>query len=266
MILILKRSWIFLLIASLAFLAINPAPAIAGAGKGIEICIKNIIPSMLPFMIIIQMLSNTGINLPPSVSSFLCGYPMGAIISQESFNKKRITLEKMQIVAAVTNNPSLGFTLGVVGATIYHSIRIGWILVGLQVVSMLIMRIIFRKKEEKLVIKKGQAEASPVHVFRYTALTIGIVCVTIIFFSSVFAILEQLRVPTFLTSFLEITNGLNFVPPLPFAAFLLGFGGISVCFQTFAVCPDVHRGKYIMLKLIQGLINALLMYLMVLAF
>jgi len=266
MIILLKRSWILILIAALAFLAINPTSAINGAVQGIEICIKTIIPSMLPFMIIIQLISNSGLAIPPAISSFLCGYPFGAMQSQERFSGKRISYEKMQIMAAITNNPSLGFTLGVVGTLIYHSIRIGWMLAGVQVIAMVIMQVIFRKKEFRVQSSEFRYKKANVNIFRHVALTIAVVCTTIIFFSSVFSILETLHVPTFLTSILEITNGLKCIPPLPFAAFLLGFGGISVCFQTFAVCPDVERGKYVMLKLIQGMINAMLMYLVVLVF
>jgi len=259
MIVILKRSKLILLCAILAFILFNPSPAITGAAKGMELCLKAIIPSMLPFMVIVQVLMGNGLYFPSVIGGFLCGFPNGAIMTQGLYKDGRIKDKKFQALSILSNNASIGFVVAAVGSGIYHSIKVGWLLLGAQIVSVMIMTL-FLKKDLKGKYIHSQMPLTKVNAFRNTSIYMAIVCTTVIFFSSIIYILNSLHIPMFLTSIIEITNGLSFIPPLPFAAFLLGFGGISTAAQTFAVCPTLDRKKYILLKLLQGFICGLLVY------
>jgi len=259
MIVVINRLKLIILCALLAFIALNPSSAIKGAAAGIELCVKAIIPSMLPFMVIVQVLRNSGLYFPPMIGGFLCGFPNGAIMTQELYNVGKIKKDRFQKLAVISNNASIGFVFAAVGIGIYHSIKVGWLLFGAQVITALIMGLFLglRKSERPSIIK----ETSKVNAFRAISIYLAIVCTTVIFFSSIIYILNSLHIPFFLTSLIEITNGIAFVPPLPFAAFLLGFGGFATAAQTFAVCSSLNKKQYIFLKLLQGIICGFLVYL-----
>ena len=221
---------------------------------------------MLPFIILIQFLLNSGFILHPFLSGFLCGFPTGALQAHELYRGKRLTGPNYQALSAIANNASIGFVLFAVGFAIYKSIKIGWFLLGIQIVTSLLMWLLFYKKTKKNDLPKQiNNNFSPLtsnfSPFKSSAIIMSIICTTVIFFSCIISILQSWCVPPFLTSLLEMTNGIAAVPPLPFASFLLGFGGLCVAFQTFSTCSNINKTKYIFLKLTQGIIASLLTFL-----
>jgi len=268
MIIIFRKAKIWLPFLCFIILILSPKPAISGSLTGIELCLKTIIPTMLPFIILIQFLINNGIILPPLIAGFLCGFPTGAITSHELYKNNRISKSNYQTLAAISNNASLGFILFAVGFAIYRSIKIGWFLLIIQIVTSLLMWLIFCRKRNKNDLPKqihNRYSLFTIHYslnksnpFKQSALIMSTICTTIIFFSSLISMLQSWHLPPPLTSLIEITNGISAVPPLPFTSFLLGSSGLCVAFQTFSVCPQINKQKYFLLKLTQGLLAAIL--------
>lgn len=94
---------------------------------------------------------------------------------------------------------------------------------------------------------------------------------------SIFGIEDGRFATSILSGFLELTNGVKLLASIPiknisisiiFAAFLLGFGGISVLLQVFSIISktDLSIKPYFYGKLLHGIIAAFYTFLLITAF
>lgn len=109
-------------------------PAMNGAKAGLILWYRFILPSLLPFMVLIQLIQKTdtlsmitrktGLLMRrfPGVSAygsfavtagFICGYPMGAKVTADLVSAKKISLQEGQYLLSFCNNLSPMFILGV---------------------------------------------------------------------------------------------------------------------------------------------------------
>lgn len=122
----MKEKAISILLCFLLILLIIFAPsASVGASKGLILWYSQVLPSLLPFTLILQMMMNSGtvlwlgsisgpviskvFGLSPSgsfciLTGFLCGFPMGALTASQIFEQKLINKEETQLLAAACNN------------------------------------------------------------------------------------------------------------------------------------------------------------------
>ena len=92
------------------------------------------------------------------------------------------------------------------------------------------------------------------------------ICAFVVFFVTALSLLQPLPPfqPPLVRGLLELTNGVTGLENTPAgfvqAAFLLGWGGISVHCQTAAVLEGtgLSMGRYMLAKGVQGLLSALL--------
>lgn len=96
-------------------------------------------------------------------------------------------------------------------------------------------------------------------------------------FFQMFGINNQSFSLSFTSGMIELTNGVSLLAAIPYkalsvniilAAFLLGFGGISILLQVFSITSrsDVSIKPYILGKLMQGLFAALYTYIFISTF
>lgn len=236
------------------------------------------------------------------IMGIISGYPTGAkIVCNLRENKlcSRIEAERM---IAFTNNSGPLFILSVVGITIFSNSEIGYLLLFTHILSAITIGIIFRfwkksldtKTVATLPIKSninsnnlGTILTESIKKSIYTLLNIG---GYVVLFSVIISILENIHLFNFLgkilsifnisknysipllTGFFELSNGiskLNFTTVsnisnlIIIAAFLLGFGGISVVLQVYSIISktDISIKPYILAKLLQGIIASIYTFL-----
>lgn len=124
---------LFLLSAFLLSLFYRNA-VIAGASEGLVLWYRHVLPTLLPFMILTQIMMRTDslsllsrltgpvLRYFPGVSGyggfavmtgFLCGYPMGAKVTTDLLKSKHVSVNEASFLLSFCNNMSPMFILGV---------------------------------------------------------------------------------------------------------------------------------------------------------
>ncbi|WP_297435100.1 sporulation integral membrane protein YlbJ [uncultured Clostridium sp.] len=315
-----KFNYIFSLILSLfiIYLIINPVISINSAIDGLTIFMKSIFPTLLPFLFCCNMLIYTNaINLYNKlfgflfsklfylsqnssfavISSYLCGYPIGAKYSTTLFENKKITKSEFSRLISIASNASPLFLTSVVATSMLNNHKLGYLLLISSYFSSLIIALFLIKKEDSSRIISNSSLPSNIYSFgesikqsiEDSMLTLINLCGYIVIFSILIGILQDsiifnntlnilsnlFGIPSdILTSFslglLELTNGCKLISTLDIAlstklciiSFLASFGGLSIITQTFSFFSKhkISFKKYFFLKFLQGLISATLMF------
>ncbi len=121
------------LVLFFVLLILNPQVTVSGASTGLLLWFHSIIPSLLPFMILSNLLvSLNGISLFTGLlhpitgrlfdisqngsyalfTGLVCGYPMGAKTCADLLKERRISREESQYLLCFSNNPGPAFISG----------------------------------------------------------------------------------------------------------------------------------------------------------
>lgn len=236
------------------------------------------------------------------IMGIISGYPTGAKIVCNLRNNKLCSKIEAERLLAFTNNSGPLFIISVVGISIFSNVEIGYLLLFTHILSAITIGIIFRfwKKsidsptKTTLPIKSNINQNDFAYILTEsikksisTILTIGgfVVIFSVIisilenfyffeFFGKILSFLnisDKLSIP-FLSGFIELSNGIsrlsitntpNISNIIILAAFLLGFGGISVALQVYNIISktDISIKPYILAKLLQGIIASIYTFL-----
>lgn len=236
----------------------------------------------------------------PIVASILCGYPLGAKYCANIYSMGYIDKNEYQRLLNIASNVGPLFLIGSVGTALLGNVSLGYILLVGNYLSAIIIGLITKKKRtnprssslhspksEK--INFGLAIKNSVENSINTILSIGgfIVIFSVIislvknnqYISIVFNQLEHmlhLSSGTLYGLFLgsiEITNGCNILSLLQLSlpiklgiiSFLCSFSGLAIIAQvsSFVSETNVNYGKYIFLKVIQGIFSFIITYILV---
>ena len=232
----------------IVLIAFSPA-AKAGAIKGINLCENIIIPSLLPILI----LSNTIITMKSKSAvksavllGLISGYPSGAALTRELYRNGHITSKQAERIMSYNFCGGCAFIISAVGGIIYKNIKAGIILYLSCVISSLIIAFVtkpFYKSKEQICNKNTTRKKAFTTVLcesvEKSAKSLAVMSAYIILFSALMAVIT---IPDFIVPIIEITNGLctsKALPPLPFCAFFLSFGGLCVHFQLFSFLTEM---------------------------
>lgn len=236
----------------------------------------------------------------PIVASILCGYPLGAKYCANIYSMGYIDKNEYQRLLNIASNVGPLFLIGSVGTALLGNVSLGYILLVGNYLSAIIIGLITKKKRtnprssslhspknEK--INFGLAIKNSVENSINTILSIGgfIVIFSVIislvknnnYISMVFDQLENMLhlssgslYGLFLGS-IEITNGCNILSLLQLSlpiklgiiSFLCSFSGLAIIAQvsSFVSETNVNYGKYIFLKIIQGIFSFIITYILV---
>ena len=256
---------------------------------GMKRAIYNVIPAAFPFMIatdlylaygnpekipIIGYLFSKITALPKgAVGAYLCGgiagFPIGACEAGRLYDEGSIDRREAEYLAAVSNNPSLPFTLVVVGEAFLGSRDVGFTLILITYISSILSALIWREGKRKVsktpdskernfsfvTSVKRSAEAS-----LYIAAFVGIFSAVpgiLTYFVKNEIILSILSAVTELATATDYISNLDIYYNFKLAliAGALSFGGVSVMMQSSAVASGKMIGKrYFLIKLTQGII------------
>lgn len=233
------------------------------AKKGLSIWYQNMVPALLPMMILTSCMIKLNVTgmfasiIYPITKKlyhlskngtyallvgFLCGFPMGAKVICELYNQKKLSKNEANALLPICNNIGPVFML-TYGLKAFITEQIYLVLLLFYALPLIYAFYIFRTYDFQ-----NTMEHSPKKLPFSVALdesisesAAGILSLGgYLMFFSILTLIPKEIIPltseavSFLTCFLEITNGLSHVPVLPSYVLLalLQFGGICCIFQT----------------------------------
>lgn len=298
------------LICTAAALMLWPQQSMQAAKEGLSLCAETIVPSLFPFFVLSGMVVELGMagylgrllervmwpvfrvggaGAAALVLGFVGGYPVGARTAIELYQKGACSRTETERLLAFCNNSGPAFILGVVGAGVFGSSRVGLVLYLTHIAASLCVGLIFRfyhGTEEC----SGREISQSVKVVRFSAAFTDSVraalsgVLNICAFVVVFAVVIRLltlagvvelaaRVPQalgmdagqarqMLRGLLEVTSGVSALEGegrLTIAAFMLGWAGMSVHCQVLCFLSDsgLRASTYLAGKALHGVLSAL---------
>ncbi len=234
----------------------------------------------------------SGVGAAAFFAGICGGYPLGAQTAAELYLTGQIGKEEAERLLRFGNNSGPSFLVGVIGAGIFSSRAAGLLLYGVHLSAALLTGFLFRRRGETpdaepkgVEERRGIAEALVASV-RQSVTAVLSVCGFVVCFCVLAGLLDALglwdaaavflsRLPgvdarearALLIGLLELSNGIGALRGLPpsgarfvLAAFLCGWGGLSVQFQTMAVLAetDLNAGPHFVGRLCSAALSALL--------
>ena len=292
-----------LLVAGGLFLCLvaGSAQAAEGARAGISLCAATLIPSLFPFFTLANLLSELGLpdllgqRLTPltkrlfrvsgcGAQAFVLGisggYPLGASVVADLRKRQLISRAEGERLLAFCNNSGPAFILGAAGG-VFHSPGAGLLLYGAHILGAVLTGILFRghgtwdAPPPAKTPPQPLSAAFPRAVSKALTVTLS-VCAYVTFFQAFMALIP---VPEALspagkalfTGVWELAGGIasfRGLAPTPvnlaLAAFLLGWGGISVHLQTIGVLADtdIKSARHLAGRALCGIFAAVFTFLL----
>ena len=171
----------FLIFATMAIIIANPKLFNNGTIAGLKLFFYSVLPGLFPFMLLTKLiteigflfkitpkfdrfsktvLGTSGVSIYAFLMSILSGYPIGAKIIADLYQKQLITEgeAKKMSVFCTTSGPI--FIIGTVGTIMFQSFKIGVIIYFSHVISSVIMGICYhlltKKHQNKDISKPSQ--------------------------------------------------------------------------------------------------------------
>ena len=221
------------------------------------------------------------------------GFPVGAKGVTTLYDEKRLKLESAQAVTMFLVGGGPGFIVAVIGNALYRDIFTGLILWGCQLVTQFFLGIFSCRKliykpsvSDDISYKKNEKALSTSIIEATESGMRGIIslCGLVIIFSCMYGLLEGLKFNDTFENILkliclpegirksifpviwEVTRGCNTcclnAAPIWLISFALGWGGICVHFQIYALAEKLHisKLKFTLYRFAQGIISAVLTY------
>ncbi len=267
---LLKLSLLFIFLCLIVF---SPSVCIKSATDGLETCLKIILPSLFPFMVVSKYLIYSGyaykisplfsfasklFNLPSSSSvaffiGAVCGSPVGASCICDMVEKGQLTKKQGEHMLGFCNNTGPLFLIGSVGTILLSDRKIGYFIYLVHIISALITGIILRFKADNSFSK--QITAFKKEPFPFIASVndsvfsmLGIFGFVIIFsvicgFYNAFTPIKSDILSAIICGLLEISCGCVYISSLNLSlalrvllvCFVCGFSGLCILFQTMYI-------------------------------
>lgn len=266
------------------FMLIFPQYASDPTREALAFCAETLIPSLFVYMVLSKIIitlpiisvigKRIGIAPIAFVIGFLCGCPIGAKNAVSLYESGKINKKYAEYLCSFTNNASLSFVIGFVGAELFGDISVGLRLALYQLISaaaaaFVLKYLIFGKSklpkyEFSSVSRTGLREA-----LADGAVTMLNICACAVFFIVTGNTLGGiLSLPPFWNSFmkalLEFSTGCRAAVVLgkaaiPMCAFSIGFTGLSVALQVRGViAKKLAMRPYMVGKLLNASLITLL--------
>lgn len=232
-----KKSILLMLTAFLALLLVFPQESLNAAKEGINLWLFIVIPSLLPFFIINDMLislkvpeniaklfspiakfifGTSGYGAYVFIMSIFAGYPSGARIVGQLVEDHKISSEEGQQILTFSSTSGPLFIIGAVGSGMLHSSIAGYIIYASHILGAvlngIVLRIFFKKKltNQRYNFQdnnKGNSSGDILSKGIMTSLvTSGFIGGYIILFSVIIALLNKIQFFSVLSSLIESTH------------------------------------------------------------
>lgn len=274
-----------------AFLLImDPESALSGAQEGMELCMKTVIPSLLPFFFLsvlltsrlsdkkIRFLEPFGklLRIPVGMESvflvgLLGGYPVGAQAVSQNYQTGKLERTNAQRMLGFCSNAGPSFIFGILGG-MFSSPAAAWVLWLINILSAILVGVILPGGDRKAAILTPGKTITAAAALERAAKIMANVCGWVIIFRVVIRFLDRWILWIFppvlrmaLIGSLELTNGCCLLPQLEneglrfvLASCFVAFGGSCVFMQTAAVTGKLGTGWYFPGKVMQMIISFLM--------
>ncbi len=271
-------------------LILDGQTALAGAQQGIDLCLKTVIPSLFPFFLLSNLLTNTLTGMPISllkplgklckipagaesilISGFLGGYPVGAQSITSAYTSGNLTKSAASRMLAFCNNAGPAFLFGMVAAA-FPSKGYVCALWAIHILSAIFVAMTLPGTHEDAVKPRTVQELTIAAALRNSLATMATVCGWVTLFRVLVAFLNRWvlwllpqEASVLLIGLLELSNGcweLFSVADIPvrfmLCSAMLAFGGLCVTMQTVCVCGGLSMKFYLYGKLLQTFFSILL--------
>lgn len=273
----------------------------SGAARGVTLCLQTLAPSLFPFMAVTQLLVKSGLCqrasrflqrptralfgmsgslAPVFLLSMIGGYPVGAAGIRELYSNKEISREEARRAALFMVGAGPGFLLSFVGVSVYGNRRIGVVLLIAQTAAAVLLGLLSRlhgtaARHEHITQSAplpsfGEALTESVYG---AARSMAIMAGFVILFAAVQGMAQE-RIPwqplkTALSLTWEVCDAVTACAreqPIELTAFAVGFGGICVHCQIFAVLGElgVNKALFFLYRILQGVLTAAFTHLLLL--
>ena len=276
--------------AGIFVLILDSRTAISGASDGIELCIRSVIPSIFPFLVLSAILTNSLVGAKKSLfrplshilkipagsesiflTGILGGYPTGALSVFRSWETGQLTRTDAQRMLAFCSNVGPSFLFGMLSSQFSNHWML-WALWGIQILSAFLTSLFFPGNNQQ---KHSELHTSPIaftQSLKHAVQTMGFICGWVVLFRVFLAFCDRWILRYFpvepqvsIYGVLELANGccnlyliesegLRFV----LCCGMLAFGGICVMMQTATVTGELGLSHYIKGKITQTGISLLL--------
>lgn len=281
---------IILLIFIIFLLTIFQNVANSGAIQGLAVSANVLVPALFPFMVCVLMIIKSGlffknqfliriiykifgINLDmffTFILSMLGGYPIGAKLITELYNEKSIDKKTANIMLAYCVNAGPAFIVSVVGAFL-NSRKLGIVLLVSHLLGSVIIALFYAKSLKNnncqyIINKKTKTSFSEVFVDSVNCASSSIIsiCSFVVVFSVLNSYLDyffsNIPILRYLPFFTEVSYGVCNTKNVYFISFLLGFSGVSIWCQIFAITKNIKLNfyKFALARVVHGLLSVVI--------
>jgi len=142
------------------FLILNPTEMISAAKDGLQLWFNQVLPTLLPFAVGANLLAGLGFihfigvltapvmmplfKVPGAgafalLTGFTSGYPMGAKAVAHLRETNQIRQDEAQRLIAFSNNAGPLFVVGFIGAGLFNSVKLGYVMLISHIIAALII-------------------------------------------------------------------------------------------------------------------------------
>ncbi len=267
------------ILAVIILILLLPDLSAAAVLKSGALAVTVVLPSLFPMLVLSSLFtsSNTSKKLSPTLSclaiGLVAGFPVGAATVQNYVENGDISEDRASLMLPWCNNASPSFVVGFVGASLWGSVQVGWILYFCHVLSAILLAFFMSRGQKREVFQrhvlKQSFSSSLTQAVKRAATSCINITAFIVFFGVVVAIIEHFfgALPSLLIGTIELTQGvaramgMGEMPRIVLAvqAAILAFAGFSVLFQVRSV-TTVSMKYYLPCKIVQSGVAAALTY------
>jgi hypothetical protein len=271
-------------------LILDSKTALTGAIDGIDLCLKVVIPSLFPFLILSAVLTEAtfGMKLrflqplcrlcripdgaaPLALVGLIGGYPVGAQCITRAWQKGQLSASDARRMLGFCSNAGPAFIFGMT-AGLFDSKTIPWVLWLIQIAAAIMTGYLLPGRANTFAESTQVASLSPAAVLRKAMAAMSSICGWVIVFRIVINFCDRWflnflpqNAQCLIAGILELTNGCCRLIQIPqdslrflFCTIFLSFGGIGVYMQTISVTQELGTGNYILGKIMQTNIAVIL--------
>lgn len=269
--------------AAMIVLISDPKTAFSGAWEGLALCLKTVIPSLMPFFVLSVMLtaSLSGKRIPVMkpmrrlcgipegaeglfLLGLLGGYPVGAQAVTQSWENGSLSKSQAHRMLGFCSNCGPSFLFGIT-ATFFTRKYIPWVLWGIHILSAILTAMVLPGKTSETVNVVPSTEISISEAIHKGIHIMSNVCAWILVSRCFLAYLDKWILHVLPDTFrvlvigvLELTNGCLSLSEISSEATrfimvsgFLALGGLCVGMQTVSVTGKLGTGRYFQGKGIQ---------------
>lgn len=267
----------------LMMLILDSKTAVLGAQEGISLCLRSVIPSLFPFI----MLSNLMIGgmsgtfspllrplgrvlgIPAGsegifLAGILGGYPTGAQVVHEAWAQGSLSHADARRMLGFCNNAGPAFLFGIL-APFFSAPKSLWALWGIHILSAMIAGMLLPGRSKGSVGQISHKKSTTTAVLKRAVAVMGYVCGWVVLFRVLFAFCSRwflwllpIEGQVIVYGLLELAGGccnLDLVADesvrFVICSGILAFGGLCVAMQTASVTGALGLSYYLPGKLLQ---------------